>query len=607
MSDERELEKEKIRKKYRAEVTGIKKIEAIPQPDVYNADFNVNVAAYCRVSTDDPKQTSSYELQKIYYENMVKNHDNWTLVDIYADEGISGTSLNHRDEFKRMIHDCEFGNINLIVTKSVSRFARNILDCIATVRRLKEHNPPIYVYFETENIRTSDANYELMLSMLAAFAQEESKTKSEIMNYSVEHRFERGIFLTPKLLGYDRDKELECELYINEEEAKTVRLCFAMTLDGYSTKEIAETLNVLQRKSKLGNIKWTSSTVLSVLRNERHCGAVRAHKTYTPNYLDHKSKRNSGERNQYIKDDHHDAIVSQDVFNMAQKIIEAHRHGINGRLPVLNVVKDGILKGFVSVNRCFPCATIDDFIEANSFAYIGEEGRLVESQQAFNKGEVSSFDLSGYQTVNTQLFNIRDSIMVTIGEDKIVFNTALVRKFNGARHIEMLFNPKDFVIAFRPCKPDNPNAIEWTKTNKDGNLMGNVKGCKGFANILFDYMEWNPDYKYRCLGVKRSKNDEGLIFIDLKNPEVCVADTSPSENIQLGKLRKSVVLFSKDYAYKYGEEYYQSLYSCRLYMIDMKGLWNAYLEGTAIKDESELVDKAHQLFDEYMKELKIEV
>lgn len=209
--------------------------------------------------------------------------------------------------------------------------------------------------------------------------------------------------------------------------------------------------------------------------------------------------------------------------------------------------------------------------------------------------------------INTQLFNFRDTIMITISQDHIVFNTALVRKFNGARHIEMLFNPKDFIIAFRPCKPDNPNAIEWTKTNKDGDLMGNVKGCKGFSNIIFDYLEWNPEYIYRCLGVKRSKRDEGLIFIDLKNPEVCVSEDEPSENIQLGKLRKRVVLFSKEYVHTYGEEYYQNLFSCRLFMIDVKGLWNAYLEGTAIKSEDDLIEKAHMLFDEYMKELKLEV
>ena len=165
------------------------------------------VCAYCRVSTDDVNQTSSYELQKNHYEDMIKEHQGWELVGIYADEGISGTSLKHRDEFNRMIEDCKAGKIDLIVTKSVSRFARNIVDCIAKVRELANMIPQVGVFFETEHIYTLDNTSEMMLAVLSAAAQEESHTKSEIMNISIEQRFSRGIFLTPKLLGYDVDEE----------------------------------------------------------------------------------------------------------------------------------------------------------------------------------------------------------------------------------------------------------------------------------------------------------------------------------------------------------------------------------------------------------------
>ena len=225
------------------------------------------VCAYCRVSTDDVNQTSSYELQKNHYEDMIKEHQGWELVGIYADEGISGTSLKHRDEFNRMIEDCKVGKIDLIVTKSVSRFARNIVDCIAKVRELANMIPQVGVFFETEHIYTLDNTSEMMLAVLSAAAQEESHTKSEIMNISIEQRFSRGIFLTPKLLGYDVDED--GNLVINKEEAETVRLCYYLFLNGFPTAEIAEILMQLKRKTKLGNTKWSSGTVGSLLRNER--------------------------------------------------------------------------------------------------------------------------------------------------------------------------------------------------------------------------------------------------------------------------------------------------------------------------------------------------
>ena len=286
------------------------------------------VCAYCRVSTDDVNQTSSYELQKNHYEDMIKEHQGWELVGIYADEGISGTSLKHRDEFNRMIEDCKVGKIDLIVTKSVSRFARNIVDCIAKVRELANMIPQVGVFFETEHIYTLDNTSEMMLAVLSAAAQEESHTKSEIMNISIEQRFSRGIFLTPKLLGYDVDED--GNLVINKEEAETVRLCYYLFLNGFPTAEIAEILMQLKRKTKLGNTKWSSGTVGSLLRNERYCGDVLSRKTFTPNYLDHKSKKNRHDRNQYRQTDHHEAIVDRDIYNAAQKMLTVTKYAKKG-------------------------------------------------------------------------------------------------------------------------------------------------------------------------------------------------------------------------------------------------------------------------------------
>lgn len=315
-TNSQEEKKNRIRERYK----GISRdelefIPAKPKEKLFEDTGTKRVCAYCRVSTDDANQTSSYELQKNHYEDMIKDHQGWELVGIYADEGISGTSLQHRDEFIRMIQDCKDGKIDLIVTKSVSRFARNIMDCIAKVRELASMNPQVGVFFETEHIYTLGNTSEMMLAVLSAAAQEESHTKSEIMNISIEQRFSRGIFLTPKLLGYDIGEDGNLE--INEEEAETVRLCFYLFLNGFPTSEIAEIMMQLSRPTKTGNLKWTTSTVVNLLKNERYCGDVLSRKTFTPNYLDHKSKKNRHDRNQYRQMDHHEAIVERGIYQEA--------------------------------------------------------------------------------------------------------------------------------------------------------------------------------------------------------------------------------------------------------------------------------------------------
>ena len=352
--------KQKIRERYKGvSEENLDCIPAVPQEDFYRSEKRKRVAVYARVSTDDPNQTSSYELQKNYYEDMVTKKDNWELVDIYADEGISGTSLAHRDSFKRMIADCMEGKIDLIVTKSVSRFARNILDCIGYVRELKSLDPQVGVFFETENIYTLDDRSEMALSFIATLAQEESHSKSEIMNASVEMRFKRGVFITPVLLGYDHNEE--GELVINESEAATVRIIFFSYMYGYSTAQIADALTELERKTKKGNTSWSSSSIYQILTNERYCGDVLARKTFTPNYLDHKSKRNRNERNKYRQKDHHEAIISREDFFAVQKLIRLSKYGNKGYYPELKVVKNGILTGYVTVHPKWAAFEEDDY------------------------------------------------------------------------------------------------------------------------------------------------------------------------------------------------------------------------------------------------------
>ena len=511
-----EEKKNRIRERYKGVSRDeLEFIPAKPKEKLFEDTGTKRVCAYCRVSTDDVNQTSSYELQKNHYEDMIKEHQGWELVGIYADEGISGTSLQHRDEFVRMIRDCKAGKIDLIVTKSVSRFARNIVDCIAKVRELANMNPQVGVFFETEHIYTLDNTSEMMLAVLSAAAQEESHTKSEIMNISIEQRFSRGIFLTPKLLGYDVGEDGNLE--INKEEAETVKLCFYLFLNGFPTSEIAEIMMQLARPTKLGNYKWTVSTVVNLLKNERYCGDVLSRKTFTPNYLDHKSKKNRHDRNQYRQMDHHEAIVQREIYNAAQKMLTATRYAKKGfPFPNLKVVDDGMLKGFVPVNRAWTGFTGEDYKKASKVAYGNEQ----DSEKIDNPVETGSkFDLSGYEIVRAQFFSTRLNPAMTISQGKITFNTACMKKFKDVEYVEILLNSVENCIAVRPCEKDNVNAVKWGRI-KDGKWLVLPKSCRGFSEPLYELMDWKNECKYRFRGQYFKEDNEQILLFDLEEPEI---------------------------------------------------------------------------------------
>lgn len=511
-----EEKKNRIRERYKGVSRDeLEFIPAKPKEKLFEDTGTKRVCAYCRVSTDDVNQTSSYELQKNHYEDMIKEHQGWELVGIYADEGISGTSLQHWDEFVRMIQDCKAGKIDLIVTKSVSRFARNIVDCMAKVRELANMNPQVGVFFETEHIYTLDNTSEMMLAVLSAAAQEESHTKSEIMNISIEQRFSRGIFLTPKLLGYDVGEDGNLE--INKEEAETVKLCFYLFLNGFPTSEIAEIMMQLARPTKPGNYKWTVSTVVNLLKNERYCGDVLSRKTFTPNYLDHKSKKNRHDRNQYRQMDHHEAIVQREIYNAAQKMLAATRYAKKGfPFPNLKVVDDGLLKGFVPVNRAWTGFTGEDYKKASKVAY----GNEPDAEKIDNPVETGSkFDLSGYEIVRAQFFSTRLNPAMTISQGKITFNTACMKKFKDVEYVEILLNSVENCIAVRPCEKDNVNAVKWGRI-KDGKWLVLPKSCRGFSEPLYELMDWKNECKYRFRGQYFKEDNEQILLFDLEEPEI---------------------------------------------------------------------------------------
>ena len=433
-------QKRRIKNRYNVTIdeSNYRFFPAKKQLDYYDNDVPQRVAVYARVSTDNVAQTTSYELQRKYYEEFVTRHPNWTLVHIYADEGISGTSTLKRDEFVKMIADCEAGKIDMIITKSVSRFARNVEDFVKTCRQLAELNPRVGVFFESEALFSLNDESSMSLTFHATMAEEESHIRSRSMETSLRMRLDHGIPLTPKLYGYTHDEN--GELIINPDEAPTVRLMFYMYLLGYSTQQIAETLIEHGRKSYFGLLNWTSSGVASVLRNERHCGDVLTRKTFTPNFKSHKSRKNRGDRNQSLYMNHHEPIVSRDDFNAVQRMLDNAKFG-RSLLPELRVIDSGFLKGFVIINPRWASFKDADYLSASRSVYNNEEETDTGISDVSNltfEVAAGDFDLRGFEIARSEFFDSYRRPYVTFENKKLKFSSNCVRHFSDNCYAELL-------------------------------------------------------------------------------------------------------------------------------------------------------------------------
>lgn len=276
---------------------------------VEEADIKLKVAAYCRVSTLYEDQASSYETQVAHYKEFINKNPKWELAGIYADDGISGTDTKKRNQFNQMIDDAKQGKIDLIVTKSISRFARNTIDCLQYIRELKEIH--VAVFFEKENINTMDAKGEVLITIMASLAQQESESISRNIKIGLQYRYQRGqvIVNTARFLGYDKDDD--GNLVINPEQAKVVKRIFYECLMGKSAIEIARELTKEGIKNGIGRTQWHSSGIIKILRNEKYIGDALLQKTYTVDFLTKKRVKNDGQVPQYYVENNHPAIISR--------------------------------------------------------------------------------------------------------------------------------------------------------------------------------------------------------------------------------------------------------------------------------------------------------
>ena len=307
----------------------IHKIKVYPKVEKLYESFyqKRRVAIYARVSTSSDEQLNSIEAQRDYYIKYVEERSDLIFVKLYADEGITGTSQKMRVEFQKMMSDAKAGAFDLIITKSISRFARNTVDSLICIRLLKEYG--IEVYFQKEDIGTFDSKGEFMITLLSSMAQEESRSISENVAWGHRKRFADGKYTVPydRFLGYDRGAE--GGLVVNQKQAILVRLIFKLYLEGKTPAGICRYLNQAEIPTPSGKDKWSQTVINSMLTNEKYKGDALLQKKFTVDYLTKKRKINEGELNQYYVTDGHEAIIPRDTFDYVQKIIN-HRRKVYG-------------------------------------------------------------------------------------------------------------------------------------------------------------------------------------------------------------------------------------------------------------------------------------
>ena len=292
------------------------------------------VAAYARVSTDSDEQLSSYEAQVDFYTRHINSNPEWEFVLVYADEGISGTNMKKRDGFNRMIADALDGKIDLILTKSISRFARNTVDSLVTVRKLKEKG--VEIYFEKENIYTLDAKGEVLITIMSSLAQEESRSISENVTWGKKKSMEDGKISLPykQFLGYEKGKNDLPKIV--EDEAKIVRQIYSLFLEGKTIRNITQYLTTQGIPTPSGKKQWSVSTVTSILSNEKYKGDALLQKTYTVDFLNKTIRKNTGELKQYYIENSHPAIIDPETFDLVQNEIkkrQPNRRQLNSNSP----------------------------------------------------------------------------------------------------------------------------------------------------------------------------------------------------------------------------------------------------------------------------------
>lgn len=332
--------------------SNVRIIPAKSQTEISRSKYQqLRVAAYCRVSTEQEEQQNSYQVQIAYYTDLINRKKEWSLVGIFADEGISGTQTKKRTEFNRMIRMCKNKKIDLVITKSISRFARNTVDCLEYVRQLK--NLGIGVIFEKENINTLTMTSEFMIALYGSFAQAESESISKNVSWGKEKAYREGKvqFQYQNLLGYRKGTDGKPEIV--PEEAETIKLIYKLFLDGYSMTNIKKTLESKGILTAKGKKIWNESLISSILKNEKYVGDALLQKTFTVDCITHKIVKNHGERPMYLVTDHHAPIIDRDTYNRVQQ--ELARRSSKRKISDKTVTEQGKYSSKYALSELLIC------------------------------------------------------------------------------------------------------------------------------------------------------------------------------------------------------------------------------------------------------------
>lgn len=401
----------------------------------------IRVAAYCRVSTDKTDQTNSLESQKRYFNEYINRNPLWKLYNIYVDDGISGTNTKKRAAFNQMIKDAKCGKFDLIITKEISRFARNILDSICYTRELKAIG--VGVIFLNDNINTLDNDAEMRLAFLSTMAQEESRKTSERVKWGLRRQMENGVVLGRDMLGYDVRNG---KLIVNEEGARTVRLIYHKFLDeGKGAHRIAKELREEGIKTSSRMKDWSYTVILRILRNEKYCGDLVQQKTYTPDYLTHQKKRNHGEVETVTIRDHHEPIISRKRFEAVQRELErrkpsqstvgtfANRYALSGKIVCAECGARFVRRQKKRKDGTFNVKWVCAESQKNGGNHKDKDGENAGCT-ANSIGDkdikellqrVTACAMSGRKDVTVRLIDTVESVVKTVGDND---NTILLRK-----------------------------------------------------------------------------------------------------------------------------------------------------------------------------------
>ena len=547
----------------------------------------LRIGAYCRVSTPTEAQVSSIENQIEYFTKLAEKHDDWGRLEIFADEGISGTNRRKRKDFNRMIDKAMAGELDYLVVKDVPRFARNTTDAITIARELRSLDPPVPILFDAMNFDTLREDWEILLTVMAMTSQMESGVKSAAMLWSYKHRFEEGRLLCPThfLLGYTTTDD--GQMVIVEDEAHVIRIMYSMLIAGYSPKEIAGHLtesgirtgwhSIDPDGNTVYNTHWTASSVCSLLRNEKYMGACKGQKTFTVDYVEHKRRINKGRFPTYYIEKHHDPIVTKEVWELAQKILTASAYLRKGKIcrSELAVMKKGLLRGFVPLNAMHAGFDLWDYFDASEAGGWDTELKEIEITGPMD-----------FQVLRSEFATNQLSPQITIDKRHINFNLECNKFFDNDEYIEILLHPSELLVAIRSAAADNPNAIRWSRWN-DGKCSHINPDTGTIPALLYDLMNWNEDWKFKAVGCGRKKDNEAVMIFDLIETAAYIPKIRYDEDGNGNQIGWLHPVFPKDWEGKVaGDTLFATLTKCRMHLCDFFDEWDVYAAAEKAGNES---------------------